>query len=59
MKVIEVVAAVIKKDDKIFITRRGYGEFVDMWEFPGGKLNKVKQGNKLFIEKLKKNLNLK
>lgn len=38
MKKIEVVAAVIKKEDKIFITRRGYGEFVDMWEFPGGKI---------------------
>ena len=40
MKVIEVVAAVIKKEDKIFITRRGYGEFIDMWEFPGGKIEK-------------------
>ena len=38
MKVIEVVAAVIKKEDKIFITRRSYGEFADMWEFPGGKI---------------------
>ncbi|MDO5040397.1 8-oxo-dGTP diphosphatase MutT [Clostridium sp.] len=38
MKKIEVVAAVIKKEDKIFITRRGYGEFIDMWEFPGGKI---------------------
>ena len=40
MKNIEVVAAIIKKDDKIFITRRGYGEFIDMWEFPGGKIEK-------------------
>ena len=38
MKTIEVVAAIIKKEDKIFITRRGYGEFIDMWEFPGGKV---------------------
>ena len=37
MKTIEVVAAIIKKDDKIFITKRSYGEFIDMWEFPGGK----------------------
>ena len=28
----------LKKDNEIFITRRGYGEFVDMWEFPGGKI---------------------
>ena len=40
MKVIEVVAAVIREGDKIFITRRGYGEFKDMWEFPGGKIEK-------------------
>ena len=32
MKTIEVVAAIIKKQDKIFITRRSYGEFADMWE---------------------------
>lgn len=38
MKVIEVVAAVIKHEDKFFITKRGYGEFIDMWEFPGGKV---------------------
>ena len=37
MKTIEVVAAVIRKDDKIFTTQRGYGEWKDWWEFPGGK----------------------
>lgn len=38
MKSIEVVAAIIKKDDKYLATQRGYGEFIDMWEFPGGKI---------------------
>ncbi|MDV4152135.1 8-oxo-dGTP diphosphatase MutT [Clostridium sp. AL.422] len=38
MRVIEVVAAIIKKGDKIFITRRNSGEFENMWEFPGGKI---------------------
>ena len=44
-KTIEVVAAIIKKDDKIFVTQRGYGEFKDKWEFPGGKieLNETKE----------------
>ena len=37
-KTIEVVAAIIKKDNKIFVTQRGYGEFKDKWEFPGGKI---------------------
>ena len=38
MKTIKVVAAVIKKDNLIFATQRGYGEFKDKWEFPGGKI---------------------
>jgi 8-oxo-dGTP diphosphatase len=37
MKQIEVVAAIIRKEDKIFATQRGYGEWIDWWEFPGGK----------------------
>lgn len=38
MKRIEVVAAVISRDGKYFATQRGYGEFKDYWEFPGGKM---------------------
>ena len=38
MKHIEVVAAIIRKGDKIFATQRGYGEWKDWWEFPGGKI---------------------
>lgn len=38
MKTIEVVAAIIVADGKVFSTQRGYGEFKDMWEFPGGKM---------------------
>ena len=38
MKNIEVVAAVIRRGNEIFATQRGYGEFKDWWEFPGGKL---------------------
>ena len=37
-KRIEVVAAVIRRGDAIFATQRGYGEFKDWWEFPGGKI---------------------
>ena len=40
MKVVEVVAAIIFDKDKIFATQRGYGEFKDWWEFPGGKIEK-------------------
>ena len=38
MKQIEVVAAIIRKEHKIFATQRGYGEWKDWWEFPGGKM---------------------
>jgi len=38
MKQIEVVAAIIRRDDKLFATQRGYGEWKDWWEFPGGKM---------------------
>ena len=38
MKQIEVVAAIIRdKDGRIFATQRGYGDYKDGWEFPGGK----------------------
>ena len=38
IKHIEVVAAIIIKDGRVFTTQRGYGEFKDGWEFPGGKM---------------------
>lgn len=39
MKQIEVVAAIIRDDEgRIFATQRGYGEWKDWWEFPGGKM---------------------
>lgn len=45
MKTVRVVAAVIKAVNKngesvIFATQRGYGDFKDGWEFPGGKIEK-------------------
>ena len=39
MKQIEVVAAIIHDDEgRIFATQRGYGDYKDWWEFPGGKM---------------------
>ena len=38
MKEIEVVAAVIRRGNRVFAVQRGYGEFKDGWEFPGGKV---------------------
>ena len=38
MKFIEVVAGIIQEGEKIFATQRGYGDYKDFWEFPGGKM---------------------
>lgn len=38
MKTYHVVAAIIKREDKVLATERGYGEYKDWWEFPGGKI---------------------
>ena len=43
-KTINVVAAIIIKDGSLFATQRGYGEWKDWWEFPGGK---IEQGETL------------
>ena len=37
-KVVRVVAAVIRDGGRIFATQRGYGNYKDWWEFPGGKI---------------------
>ena len=38
LRKIEVVAAIIRRGERIFATQRGYGEWKDWWEFPGGKM---------------------
>lgn len=38
MKQVEVVAAIIRREGRIFATQRGYGDWKDWWEFPGGKM---------------------
>lgn len=38
MKTVRVVAAVIRDNDRIFATARGYGNLKGGWEFPGGKI---------------------
>lgn len=38
LKTVQVVVALIINQDKVFATQRGYGEFKDGWEFPGGKI---------------------
>ena len=56
MKHIEVVAAVIEKDGKYFATQRGYGEYKDWWEFPGGKMEKGETQEAALIREIKEEL---
>lgn len=58
MKTIEVVAAIIKREDEIFITRRATGEFADMWEFPGGKIESGESREEALIREIKEELEL-
>lgn len=55
-KTIEVVAAVIRDNDKIFATQRGYGEFKDGWEFPGGKIEPGETPEQALIREIKEEL---
>ena len=45
-KNINVVAAIIRKGDKIFATQRGYGEWKDWWEFPGGSSARAEEARR-------------
>ena len=57
MKTIHVVAAIIRKDGKILATQRGYGEYKDGWEFPGGKINERETPQKALAREIKEELN--
>ena len=56
MKIINVVAAIIKKDNKVFIAERGYGEFKGKWEFPGGKIEPGETGEEAIVREIKEEL---
>ena len=56
MKQIEVVAAVICRGDKIFATQRGYGDFKDWWEFPGGKMESGETPEEALVREIREEL---
>lgn len=58
MKQIKVVAAIIKNEDKILATKRGYGEFINMWEFPGGKIKPGETKKQALVREIKEELNV-
>lgn len=56
MKTIRVVAAIIIENDKVFATQRGYGEFKDGWEFPGGKIEPGETPEEAIVREIKEEL---
>lgn len=56
MKTIRVVAAVIMNQGEIFATQRGYGEFKDGWEFPGGKIESGETPEEAIVREIKEEL---
>ena len=56
MKRIEVSAAMILQDGKILATQRGYGEFKDGWEFPGGKVEPGETPEEAIVREIREEL---
>ena len=56
MKTIEVVAAIIIKDGKVFATQREYGEFKGWWEFPGGKIESGECPQEALVREIREEL---
>ena len=52
MKTIKVVAAIIIDNGKVFATQRGYGEFKDGWEFPGGKIEEGETAREAIVREI-------
>lgn len=59
MKTIKVAAAVICKEGRIFATQRGYGEWKDGWEFPGGKLESGETAEEAVVREIQEELDTK
>ncbi len=56
MKIIKVVAAIIAQEGRIFATQRGYGEFKDGWEFPGGKIEEGETPQQALVREIQEEL---
>ena len=55
-KQIEVVAAVIRRGEAVFATQRGYGDFKDWWEFPGGKIEPGETAEEALMREIREEL---
>lgn len=55
-KIIKVAAAIIQREGRIFATQRGYGEFKDGWEFPGGKIELGETRQQALVREIREEL---
>lgn len=53
---VKVAAAIIFHGDKIFATQRGYGDFKDGWEFPGGKIEAGETPEQALVREIREEL---
>ena len=56
MKTVKVVAAIIRNGNKFFATQRGYGDFKDGWEFPGGKVEVGETPQEALVREIREEL---
>ena len=56
MKTIEVVAAILRKGERVFATQRGYGDWKDLWEFPGGKIEPGEGPEEALVREIREEL---
>lgn len=55
-KSISVVAAIIRKGQEVFATQRGYGNYKDWWEFPGGKIEEGESPEQALVREIREEL---
>lgn len=56
MKTYHVVAAVIERDGSVLATQRGYGDYKDWWEFPGGKIEDGETPQQALVREIREEL---